>query len=127
MSYDNPNVITYSFGEHDFGSAGEVLSVKGISGKSGVLLDICVSATETFTATTTPAYVKVGTASDDDAYASLSLATTADTDSVTASATSGAIISPKIAADTQVEVTFVAPTGGTPAGKGFVSIAIAWG
>jgi len=124
--YDNPTTITYSFGEFDFGNGSESLSVKGLSGKRGVLKDICVSASETFTADTTPAYVEVGTASDPDAFAKLSIATTADTNAITASETSGAIIDSIIPVDTQVEVTFVAPTGGTPAGKGYVSITIDW-
>ncbi len=126
MSYDNPQTISYSIGEYDFGAASQSLSVKGPSGSAGRLIDICVSATETFTSTTTEATVLIGTAGDTNAYASLGLGTTADTNAITASETSGAIIAADIPADTQVEVTLTAPTGGTPAGIGYVTITIDW-
>ncbi len=128
MSYDNPRRWVYSFGEHDFGAGSESLSLKGPSGKKGVLREIQVNATETFTDDTTSGNVQVGTAADPDAYGLLDLGTTADTN--TASYAAGddadAVISESIPADTQVEVTFTAPTGGTPAGKGFVQIVIDW-
>lgn len=126
MSYSNPLTITYSYGNYDFGTATEVTSLKGPSGKRGELREIIVCATETFTATTTDADVQVGTAADPNAYAELTLGTLADTDSLTATATSGAIIEASIPADTQVEVTFTAPTGGTPAGMADVHIVIDW-
>lgn len=129
MSYADPDRRQYSFGEIDFGDAAEVLSITGPKGAKGILHAIHVAATETFTADTTPAYVRVGTAADPDAYAEMNLGTLADTDS--ASSDDGttdpdAIIAESIPADTQVEVTTVAPTGGTPAGKGFVTIIIDW-
>lgn len=126
MSYSNPTTITYGFGKHDFGTAGEVQSIKGPSGRRGRLVDIVVSATETFTADTTAGNVQVGTGADPDAYALLTLGTLADTDTLTASETSGAIIAADIPADTQVEVTFTAPTGGTPAGMAYVNLVIDW-
>lgn len=126
-TYDNPFYVTYSVGEHDFGAGGESLSIKGPSGKKGRLKFICLSATEAFTADTTSAKVQIGTAADVDAYAQLDCATTADTDSIEASdEDTGTITDPDIPADTQVEVTLVAPTGGTPAGKGFVNFVIGW-
>lgn len=125
-SYSQPIYMTYSFGSIDFGAGGDVTSLKGPSGLSGRLKEICVSATETFNAVTTDADVQLGTAADPNAYAELTLGTLADTDSITATATSGAIIEADIPADTQVEVTFTAPTGGTPAGIADVHILIAW-
>ena len=126
MSYSQPDRRAYAFGSHDFGAGGESLSVKGPAGKKGKLIDICVSATETFNAVTTEGFVNVGTGADPDAYASFGLGTLADTDSALASTVSGDIIDPDIPADTQVEVTFVAPTGGTPAGIGYVNLWIDW-
>jgi len=126
MAYDNPVTIAYSFGNHDFGTAGESFSFKGPVGKQGKLKDIIVSATETFNAVTTEAEVQVGTAADPDANALLGLGTLADTDTVTAQETSGAIIDADIDADAQVEVTYVAPTGGTPAGMAYVTIVVDW-
>ena len=125
-TYAVPRVITYSFGEHDFGAAGESLSIKGPSGFAGELVGVQVNATETFTAATTSGKVQVGTAADVDAYAELDLSTTADTNTVSEATDTDAIIEASIPADTQVEVTLVAPTGGTPAGKGFVHITINW-
>lgn len=129
MSYSDADRRQYSFGEHDFGNAGESLSITGPKGKGGRLIAVHVAATETFTATTTAGRVDVGTAADTDAYASFNLGTLADTDSASTddgTTDTDAIIDADIPADTQVEVTFVAPTGGTPAGKGFVSIIIDW-
>jgi len=124
MSYDAKVPITYSVGEIDIGDAPEVFSIQGPSGAAGILLEVSLSATETFTATTTPGYVRIGTAADPDANFEMSCATTADTDSIAAASTD--YIDRVIAADTQVEVTTVAPTGGTPAGKGWIFITILW-
>lgn len=123
MAYDNPKVISYGFGEYDFGNATEALAIKGPSGMQGRILDICLSASETFTATTTPAYIRLGTASDPDAYAEMNCSTTADTNALN-TWTRG--VTTTLPADTQIEVAFIAPTGGTPAGKGYVNIAIMW-
>ena len=125
-SYDNPQIESYSFGEHDFGAGGDSLAVNGPAKMRGRLLDIIVSATETFTNDTTEGKVQVGTAADVDAYAEMGLGTLADTNSVRASDASGDLIEQDIPADTQVEITFVAPTGGTPAGKGHVTVVIGW-
>lgn len=129
MSYSNPDRRCYCFGEIDFGAGGEVVSITGPKGKKGTLIDIHAAATETFTADTTEAEIQVGTAGDADAYALMQLGTLADTDSASAQDEStdiDAIIDSAIPADTQVEVTMVAPTGGTPAGKAFVQLVIDW-
>ena len=118
MSYDNPRRLMYSFGEHDFGAGSESLSIKGPVGLKGTLKSIQCNATETFTATTTAGFVRVGTAADNDAYGELNLATTADTDTVSEADDTNAVLAEAIPEDTQVEITLVAPTGGTPAGKG---------
>jgi len=120
MSYSNPNRESFSI-LHDFGAGGEVFSFKLPASKAARLKDIVLSATETFTDDTTSALIRVGTAADADAYAEFDCLTTADTDSIRASDQDGAIIAPAIPAGTQVEITFVAPTGGTPAGIGLVT------
>jgi len=125
MAYDKPQLITYSYGSHDFAAAGQTLSLRGPAGKVGKIVHIEVAATEVFNAVTTAAFVRVGTAADNDAYAELNLATTADTDVADESTDTDAIIA-GIPADTQVEVNFVANTGGTPTGIGYVQIAIEW-
>lgn len=126
MAYDNPSTVTYSFPAHDFGAGADALAIKGPSGKTGRLIDVGVAVKETFTATTTPAYVRLGTASDADAYAELNMATAADTDYWNTQDDTDAIISSTLPADTQIEVAFVSPTGGTPAGIGDVNIVVEW-
>lgn len=127
MSYADPDRRFYSFGEHDFGAGSESLSITGPNGKAGTLKWIHVSATEAFADGTGD--VRVGTASDPDAYAKFVLGTLADTDSAATddgSTDTDAIIDPDIPADTQVEVTFTQPGAGSQTGKGFVTICIDW-
>lgn len=124
--YDNPQTVTYSFGEHDFGAAGDALAIKGLPGKKGKIRDIGVAVTETFNAVTTSAFIRLGTAADPDAYAELALGTAADTNYFNVLDDTDAIIAADVPASTQIEVAFVAPTGGTPAGKGYVNIVIDW-
>ena len=128
MSYSLPNRRTYTFPAVNFGAT-SAQSIKGPAGKKGVLVDIHVSCTTLFTAVTTQAYVDVGTAADIDYNAHFGLSTLAATDSISLLGSTGslaALIEPNIAADTQVEVTFTAPTGGSPAGVGTVQIVIDW-
>lgn len=123
MSYSIPNRMSYSFGEEDIADAARALSVRGPTGKDGRLVSVSLSATETFNAVTTPAKLQIGTAADTDAYAEISIGTLAATDSVFHSFFSQNIAIPK---DTQIEITEVANTGGTPAGKAFITITIDW-
>jgi hypothetical protein len=125
MGYSSAQYATYSFGLQDFADAPEVFSFKLPSGKQGTLVDVCISCVESFNATTTEARLDIGTATDPDAYARCGLGTTADTDTYLASENTGDIISSGIPAGTQVEVTMVANTGGTPTGKGLINIVVA--
>jgi hypothetical protein len=126
MAYDNPLTITYSLGEHDFGAGGDALAIKAPAGfEHGRIRDIGVMVTETFNQVTTPGYVRMGTAADADAYAELNMAAAADTDYYNVRDDTDAIIDANVT-DTQIEVALVAPTGGTPAGKGHVNIVIDW-
>lgn len=145
QSYDNPLVLSYSFGIHDFGSGGDALAIKRPAlGRDGRLATQCrimaihVAATETFNAVTTAGRIEVGTASDSDKFAEKSLGTLADTNGldITDPETElfdngyggrGVILLDESGENIdQLEVTFVAPTGGTPAGQGYVMIAVAW-
>lgn len=126
MSYSNPLVITYNLGLHDFGAAGDDLAIKAPTGyEHGRILDIGVAVTETFTNTTTPAYIRIGTTTDPDAYAQMDMGTAADTNYYNTQDDTDAIIDADVT-NTQLEVALVAPTGGTPAGIGHVHITIAW-
>jgi hypothetical protein len=129
MGYANPIVtINYNWPEHDFGNGDGALSFQGPSGLVGKMKDIIVHCTETFNAVTTPGKVQVGTSADPDAYALANLGTLADTDTFVASTddTDWLLTQDFLAADTQIEVVPTAPTGGTPAGKGTVTIIVDW-
>ncbi|MCA0341110.1 MAG: hypothetical protein LCH99_15465 [Proteobacteria bacterium] len=123
MSYSLPNRMSYTFGEEDIADAARALSVRGPTGKDGRLVAVSISSTETFNAVTTPAHLLIGTAADTDAYADVNVGTLAATDSLFKSYFDQNITIPK---DTQVEITEVAPTGGTPAGKAYFTVTIDW-
>ena len=127
MSYSNPLVVTYKFASHDFGAGAGATSFKAPDGyTSGRILDVgLMDITETFTNTTTPAYVRLGTTGDADAYAQLDCGTAAATDCYNTQDDTDAIIAADIT-NTQVEVAFVAPTGGTPAGIASAYVVVAW-
>lgn len=125
MAYENPVYETYNFGIHDFGNGGDALRIDN-PGKKGRVWNVHVAATETFTADTTPAYVRVGSSGDADEFAELNLGTTATDTGLSARNQASALKAVNIEEDEDVYVAFVAPTGGTPAGQGYVSITIGW-
>lgn len=123
--YDNPKTLVFKFPSHDFGGGAGAASFKLPPGMKGRIVDVGVTdVTEAFTNTTTPGYVRVGTASDADAYAQLDCGTVAATDTRNTVDDTDAIIDADLPADTQIEVTFVAPTGGTPAGIGCAFVVV---
>ena len=127
MSYSNPLCVTYKFASHDFGAGAGATSFKAPAGyTAGRLIDVgLMDITETFTNTTTPAYVRVGTASDADAYAQLDCGVAAATDCYNTKNDTDAIIDADLDGS-QIEVTFVAPTGGTPAGIASAFVVVEW-
>lgn len=129
MSYSLPDRRSYVFPSVDYGAGDSAQSIQGPKGKSGRLIDIELSATETFNSVTTDGYTNVGTASDTDAYAHFVQGDLAATDSVSGQdgvTDTDWLIDAAIPADTQVEVTFIAPTGGTPAGIATTTVWIDW-
>lgn len=129
--------MTYQFDTLDFGTAGEIYYILGPKGKKGKLVDYGVHhVTETFTATTLPAYVSVGTAADADAYGDeISMGTTAadaGSKSVRTSTVGDEIETYILPAglsmpkDTKVGLHCTAPTGGTPAGMACPFMIIDW-
>jgi len=123
MSYSNPNRLSYTFGEEDIADAARALSVRGPTGKDGRLVGVSISATETFNAVTLPAHLLIGTAADTDAYADITIGPLAATDSMFSGYLDRNVTIPK---DTQIEITEVANTGGTPAGKAYFTVTIDW-
>lgn len=124
MQYDNPRTITIPLGSVNFGT-NTASSFKLPKGLRGRLVDVSVISTTLFTAVTTGAFVNIGTTADPDAYASLgSLGALAATDTFNTVNDPEAIINPDLPADTQIEVAYVAPTGGSPAGVGLVYVVV---
>lgn len=129
MSYADPDRRFYSFPGVAFGTS-TAQYINGPRGKKGTLKAIHVSATVLFTAVTTSGRVDVGNATTAAAYGSLTLGTLAAAAAMS-SDDSGQTADPivanhEIAANTVVKVSFVAPTGGSPAGTGTVSVMIDW-
>lgn len=123
-----PRTITYNLGLIDFGDTTDVdMAVKGPKDADyGELIDVGVAVTEVFNEPTTPAYVRLGTATDPDAYAELNMGTAAATDYYNTRDDPDAIINSKIPGDVQVEVAMIAVTGTLPTGIGEVHITIDW-
>jgi len=128
--YDNPITATYDLDSVAFAASPAATAIKGPKGMQGRIRDIGVRATVLFTNVTTGAQITVGTTGDADAYALLNIGAAAatdvwntvdDTDAISATLLKG-----YIPADTQIEVAYVAPTGGTPAGTGFPFVVIDW-
>jgi hypothetical protein len=136
-SYDNPMRISKSFGLHDYGAGGLSSAIAVPAGASRCRIEsIALSATETFNAVTTQAYVRLGTAGDADRYAELAVGVLAITNAL--DLTEGStelkdighggkgVVDIGQEGITQIEVVLVAPTGGTPAGIAYTDITIAW-
>ncbi len=137
MSYDNPHAITYTYPALAFGATGSTSTIKPPRGHlNGTIEDIHVAVTALFTAVTTPAFIRVGYAGDLDYYAELNMGTAAASagyGSADVVAATGVVFrridlrnDPVPGVLTGVTVTFVAATGGSPAGTGTVAIAIGW-
>lgn len=140
--YDNALVIPYHYLLHDFGNGAATFEVKPPKGcKNGRLVEIEVDVQETFTEDTEEGEVKVGNSNDDDLYGTLELGTDAaagevfnseDYDIWKADGANGSGFIDLLrdgsggAAVDDVLIGFVSPTGGTPAGKGEVTVTIAW-
>ncbi len=137
MSYDQPDRLQYLFEGVDFGAgdstetieAPDAGDVSGAQERSGRVVAVLISGvTEAFTQTTTAGAVQVGDGSDADAYfdtgLNLGSGLTID-ESVKYFPDDGSQSDIPLDAD-DVTVTFVAPTGGTPAGIGDVTVVIDW-
>ena len=120
-TYDAYQIMTVCLPEFDFGAdANETMSFRIPAEYSAELIKIGVMVTETFACDATPASVELGTASDSDAYAKLTIAdAAADNDCFDETDDTDAIISANIAANALVRVTLTQSTDGTAdAGKG---------
>lgn len=126
LSELNPRTVTYTLPGVDFGAGNSAHAIKAPARfTKGLILDVGVVVSETFTEDTTQGFVRLGSATDADAYAELQMGTAAATDFYNTQDDPDAIINPNVTS-TQIEVACIAPTGGTPAGIGDVVIVIDW-
>jgi len=127
MAYENRTPISYSLGTVDFGAGNTTHKILGPDGHTGRIVDIHLDISETFTQVTTPGYLRVGTSTDADAYAELTLGTTAAINTALNFASQAAADKKtNITADSLVYVAGIAPTGGTPAGIAKVTVVVDW-
>jgi hypothetical protein len=142
-SYDaqGPLTISYAVGDGIVDIADGVVLALAIQRPANVsscrVEEVHVQVTETFNAVTTSAFVRIGTAADADKFAELDLGVAAATngygtnDDADAIKAAGKFIDldrdgDAGAALTQLEVTTLANTGGTPAGQGTITVVLSW-
>lgn len=119
-SYDEPIYATYNVNAATLSSAAELLQIAGPAGKQGRVVDVtCVVTTGVTDAANS---ITVGTTSDGDAYATLSVPVSS-ADAVANDATILTDDDNLIAADSAV---VVATGGECTAGAGSVAVTIAW-
>lgn len=124
-TYSKPLFVTYGHGLLVMTNALTTNLIPPPGSKNGRVEDIHLRSTVTFTNTTTAALVNVGTAASATKYAQLNCGVTAAGASL-----NGPVISSDINFDrdgvTSVQLQVVAPTGGSPAGTGFLDVIMAW-
>lgn len=128
MGYANPmHRPNISLGLIDF-SVAKTYTVKGPKGLAGRLRDLVVIGDTLFTNTTTSGHLKVGVSGTDGKYGDLDLGVLAAGANLVASKDQAAalVAAQELPKDTDVQIKIVPPTGGSPAGKGFVFVPIDW-
>lgn len=128
MAYDNRDSLTLSFPAINIGAGTTTRTFRLPKGFEGKLIDIIASVTTAFVGTTTPGRVRFGVTGNISRFGVLTFgaagAGTAAGASVQATAQIAQLPVDTIPKDTDVLVTFEAPTGGAPAGVADVHIAI---
>ena len=120
MAYDERHFMRATLPNYDFGAtADEEYSFRLPTGFRAKLIKVGVMVTEDFVSTSTNAFVQLGTAADNDAYAQLEVANGAsDIDCYDETDDTDAIISAEIAANTLLEVNLLQAYAGSPTGQG---------
>lgn len=151
--YDEPIREVYTMPSAAFGATTDAMRIIGPRGKWGLVRDIEVDITASMVGTTTVPEIAVGAAQGQNQYGRFRLGTTATAgyaatavfrasqvggntlsdgtatfDDFPEHVKLGAVqqIASRIPADTQVFITRVAGTGGSPAGTGAVRVTIDW-
>lgn len=129
MDYQNPDYVSYGYPAKDF-TAAITRAIKPPNNRNrGRIIDIHVAVTTLFTQTTTPAFVRLGTAATDNLYAELNMGAAAANAAYNVNDFPTAIkktIDLDRDAVTAIQLKIVAPTGGSPAGVGDLTFTIAW-
>ena len=125
MSYSDPRPYCIS-AYHDFGAGGEAMTFRGPKGKQGTIKEINVDAFEVFNAVSSEAFIRLGSAASGYEYVNMGLGTLADGANAQLTAVAADLVLEALPADTDVHITLVAPTGGTPTGKAHYHIMIEW-
>ena len=125
MSYSQPSPYCFTF-LHDFGAATEGLIFRGPAKKQGTIEEVEVIAYETFNAVSSEAAVNIGSSALGAQYVAMGLGTLADGDEQRMTDTAADLVDSALPADTDIHLTLLAPTGGTPAGKAYVQIMVHW-
>lgn len=132
MSYSTAGTRDYHLGSINFVGTPAAQAIRVPKGaRFARIVDVHVMASVAFTATTTPGYVDIGTAGTAAKYVHFNCGTTAATDARCFDDSDGRVAGYEVIdtvgeAIEQLEVSFVAPTGGTPAGTGLVTISVEW-
>lgn len=133
MSYENPRHSNYVFPALAFGGATSASTIKPpLRLNQGNIVDIHVGATVLFTQVTTAAHVLLGYAGDTDYYADLTMGAAAASAGYNLRDAGSIYRKIDLLNDTVpgvltgVLVSFIAATGGTPAGTGTVNVLIDW-
>ena len=123
--YDNLKAVSYSFAGVNLASGNVTKKLKVPRGSQMArVLDILAAASVTFTQTTTPAVVQIGDGTTPDVFASLTLGALASGSTLGGGDVAGGVFKAVYLAGAynsgaglhDLIATFVAPTGGTPAG-----------
>lgn len=129
-SYTNPLVVTYGFGNLNFVTGAGTYKVKPPKRlTAGGVKDIHVRVTTLFTQVSTPAYVRVGNATSNAQYAELNMGAAAANSAYNSSDVAGSLkANINLTRDniTDVDIRVIAPTGGSPAGVGYLDVVIGW-
>lgn len=131
MEYDNLCVMSYNLGLVDYGAGDVTRYIRIPRGATfGRILEVNHDVTETFTNTTTAGATKIGRSGSLAAYLSIPLGVTATGASYGLRDVAATVLATpwrKSSNDiSELIVTCLAPTGGTPAGIALVTVVIGW-
>lgn len=133
--YDNLKAVSYSFAGVSLASGNVTKKLKVPRGaQMARVLDILLAASVTFTQTTTPAIVQIGDGTTADEFASLTVGGLTSGSTLGGGDVAGGVFKAVYLAGNynsgaglhDLIATFVAPTGGTPAGTADVIVVVGY-